>query len=106
MQKYAHSTLISKIMANKRESERVKSAFTGSIHADGLFYSHCIIRDVSNSGMKLEVSAQIELPEQFEVKTPAMQGSLPVRQAWRKHKEVGVEYLPLADDGSDEKLAS
>ena len=106
MQQSAHSTLVSKIMANKRDSERVKSAFTGSIHADGLFYSHCIIRDVSNSGMKLEVPVQIDLPEQFEIKTPAMPETLPVRQAWRKHKEVGVEYLPIMENGSEKKLAS
>ncbi|MEM9331637.1 MAG: PilZ domain-containing protein [Pseudomonadota bacterium] len=100
------SSTVSKILANKRAAERVRSTFTASIHAEDLFYCHCIIRDVSNTGMKLEIQQEIDLPESFIVKTPAMTETLMVRLAWRKRKEIGVEFVSVQQEETEEQIAS
>ena len=100
------SSTVSKILANKRAAERVKSTFSGSILIGGQFGGHCIIRDVSNTGMRIEVQDDIELPDGFDVKTPAMSEMLTVKQAWRKRKEVGVEFVSVHQPNNDEQLAS
>lgn len=87
------SPTIAKIMADKREAKRIRSVFSASIHAEGLFYSHCVIKDVSSTGMKLKLQSEVELPEEFEVKTPAMNETVAVRQAWARGDEYGVEFV-------------
>ncbi|MEM7215040.1 MAG: PilZ domain-containing protein [Pseudomonadota bacterium] len=100
------SSAVSKILANKRDSERVKSTFSASIYAQNAFQCHCIIRDVSNSGMKLEVQRDIQLEEEFEIKTPAMPEVVTVRMAWRRYNEVGVEFLAVHQPQAEQDLAS
>lgn len=87
------SPAVAKIMADKREAKRVKSIFSASLHHDGMFYAHCVIKDVSATGMKLKLNSQADLPEQFEVKTPAMKESVHVRKAWARGDEYGVEFV-------------
>ncbi len=106
MQKHLMSNAVSKILANKRAAERVKSTFSGSILINGQFSSHCIIRDVSSSGMRIEVQENYELPNEFSVKTPAMPELLTVKQAWQKRKEFGVEFVAVEERDSNESLAS
>ena len=66
------SPVVAKIMEDKRDSKRVKSVFSASLHHDGMFYAHCVIKDVSSTGMKLKLNTPVALPDEFEVKTPAM----------------------------------
>lgn len=87
------SPAIAKIMADKRDSKRVKSVFSASLHSEGMFYSHCIIKDVSSTGMKLKLQNEMELPQQFEVKTPAMSETVIVNTAWVRGDEIGVEFV-------------
>ncbi|MDJ0614466.1 MAG: PilZ domain-containing protein [Rhizobiaceae bacterium] len=80
-------------MADKRDAKRVKSVFSASLHHDGMFYAHCIIKDVSSTGMKLQLNNKVDLPEEFEVKTPAMTETVLVRRAWTRGNEYGVEFI-------------
>jgi len=105
MQNNLMSSTVSKILANKRASDRVKATFSGSILVDGQFNGHCIIRDVSNTGMRIEVQDEDDLPDGFHVKTPAMPELLSVKQAWRKRKELGVEFVAVHQPDSEEQLA-
>lgn len=89
------SPLVAKIMADKRDAKRVKSIFSASLHHDGMFYAHCVIKDVSSTGMKLKLNTPVELPEEFEVKTPAMSETVSVRRAWARGDEYGVEFVQL-----------
>ena len=99
------SPAIAKIMADKRDSRRVKSVFSASIHSEGVFYCHCVIQDVSSTGMKLKLQDEVSLPDVFEVKTPAITESVTVKMAWHRGEAVGVEYveMPPADEASVEE---
>lgn len=87
------SRTVSKIMSDKRDCERVRAAFSGIVMKDGEFVCHCIIRDVSITGMRLEFPDKNKMPDLFEIKTPAMPDVLEVRSVWKKNKEMGVEFL-------------
>jgi hypothetical protein len=52
----------------------------------------CIIRNLSESGAKLEVASVGSIPQTFDLMAP---GHLPhpCRVVWRALKELGVEFL-------------
>lgn len=93
------SEKILKVQADKRRAERVKSAFSGAISSESGFICHCVIKDVSNTGMRLSVPKGTELPEEFYVKTPAVPDLLEVQQQWQKGDNFGVTFkiAPLSD---------
>ena len=86
------SPAIAKIMADKRDSKRVRSVFSASAHVNGEFFAHCVIKDVSSTGMKLQFQQPYDLPETFEIKTPAISESVFVRRAWVNGADCGVEF--------------
>jgi hypothetical protein len=51
----------------------------------------CIIRNVSETGAKLEVSKVTGIPDRFDLIVPGHRPQ-PCRVAWRAMKEMGVEY--------------
>ena len=79
-----------KVLATKRKAERVKSSFSGAVLTDEGFVCHCVITDVSNTGMQLALPKGTELPEQFKIKTPAVAETLNVKQAWLVGTNMGV----------------
>ncbi len=78
------------ILATKRKAERVKSSFSGAILTSEGFICHCVITDVSSTGMQLALPKGTELPEQFMIKTPAVPETMNVRKAWVTGNNVGV----------------
>jgi len=56
----------------------------------------CIMRNVSDSGAKLEVRGVNTVPDRFDLIVP---GHLPqpCRVVWRAMKEIGVQYQSIAD---------
>ena len=95
---------VSKIMANKRDTDRVETTFSAIIFEDGEFSSHCIIRDVSVTGMKLELPAKTKIPDFFELKTPAIPEKVSLRTVWRKGSQAGVEFhFPEEEEEEDEQ---
>ena len=53
----------------------------------------CIIRNVSDTGAKLEVSKVAAIPDIILLHTPGHRPQT-CRVAWRALKEIGVEYRP------------
>ncbi|MBJ3785279.1 PilZ domain-containing protein [Devosia sp. MSA67] len=51
----------------------------------------CVVRNVSDSGAKLEVAKVTGIPDRFELVVPGHRPQ-PCRVAWRALKEMGVEY--------------
>lgn len=92
------STTVAKIMADKRAAKRVRATFSASLHSDGMFFAHCVIVDVSITGMKLRLQEEIELPERLEIRTPAMPETLKVELAWANGREFGVRYVPVQSE--------
>lgn len=91
------SEKILKVQADKRRAERVSSAFSGAVTADGKFLCHCVIKDVSNTGMRLHAPKGIQLPNEFEIKTPAIPNLLHVRLQWQAGQYFGVIFMKIED---------
>ena len=90
------SNAVAKIMAEKRDTKRVKAIFSASIYANEAFVCHCVIQDVSNTGMKLKLSDKADIPTSFQVKTPSMPEMISVEMAWSKGDTLGVRFVPDA----------
>jgi hypothetical protein len=84
---------VERIMAEKRDAKRVKAVFSASVHTEEGFLSHCVIKDVSNTGMQLKFTNGLDLPDNFHVKTPAMNEMIPVQVAWTKRDTCGVSFI-------------
>jgi len=93
MQQEQFEHAVSKIMADKRDTERVSAVFSGIVMNQGVFVCHCVIRDVSQTGMRLEFDRKDNMLDDFEIKTPALPDSLKVRSMWKKNKAMGVEFV-------------
>ena len=87
------SATVAKIMAEKRSNNRVDAVFSGSLHVEDKFAGHCVIKDVSLTGMRLKIGAELFLPEEFQIKTPAMSGMITVKKAWKQGREIGVSFV-------------
>lgn len=79
-----------KVLATKRKAERVKSSYSGAILTEEGFVCHCVITNVSNTGMQLSLPKGTELPEIFNLKTPALSEVLVVKKAWYIGTNMGV----------------
>ena len=99
------SQAVSKIMANKRDSERVEAIFSAIIMEEGEFVCHCIIRDVSVTGMKLELTDGTKIPDFFELKTPAMPEVVTMKTAWRQGNNAGAEFYHPSEEPVEEAEA-
>jgi hypothetical protein len=53
----------------------------------------CIIRNVSETGAKLEVASVAGIPDSFDLLVAGHRPQ-PCRIVWRALKEIGVQYLP------------
>ncbi|MEO0329188.1 MAG: PilZ domain-containing protein [Pseudomonadota bacterium] len=95
---------IAKIMAEKRIATRVKSTFSASIFCEGEFETHCVIKDVSESGMRLELAEKVSLPDEFDVRTTVMAETMSVRQVWEKYNSIGVEFISIEEGNSDDNV--
>jgi hypothetical protein len=51
----------------------------------------CVVRNVSETGAKLEVSKVTGIPDRFDLIVPRHRPQ-PCRVVWRAMKELGVEY--------------
>lgn len=52
----------------------------------------CVIRDMSPKGARLRFGAPVELPDELELLLASEGRFLPIRVAWRRGREVGVEF--------------
>lgn len=53
----------------------------------------CIIRNVSDTGAKIEVASVAGIPDNFDLLVPGHRPQ-PCRVVWRALKELGLQYLP------------
>ena len=87
-------------MAEKRVAERVQSAFSGVLIVNEAFLCHCVLKDVSETGMRLELADSVEVPAEFHVKTTVLPELLPVSLVWQNGKSIGVHLEDVDLDDS------
>ena len=97
--------LVSRISTDKRSAKRIRSSFSAAIFVEDKFYDYCIIEDVSETGLRLKMQKQYQLPETFHVRIPSMAENVLVRIAWLKGFECGVEFVASDPEPIEEPAA-
>lgn len=85
------STARSPLLPERRMSPR-RNTFIQARISFGRTELACIIRDVSDSGAKLEVARVALVPDVFLLHAPGYRPQT-CRVAWRAIKEMGVAYI-------------
>jgi hypothetical protein len=75
-----------RIAPRHRISKAARIEFTGGRPID------CVVRDLSLTGAKIQVSTQVGVPKCFVLVIPDDGLRLPSRVAWRKDFHVGVAF--------------
>jgi hypothetical protein len=89
--------------ASKRAELR-KRCFMGATisYNKGLTTCECVIRNISESGARLDLPSRVPLPEFFHLYIPAQGKRLYVELKWRSENEAGIQFrdeglTPTAD---------
>lgn len=81
-------------MRDRRQSERLPSILEGRIvlgqEAPRL---QCTVRDISATGARIWLPAEIELPKEFDLEIPVLEQIMPVQLMWSKGRTHGVMFL-------------
>lgn len=85
----------SALLLERRIAPRRNTNIQATI-AMGFSTMPCIVRNVSDSGAKLEVGRVTGIPDRFDLVVPGHRPQ-PCRVVWRAMKEIGVQYQGAAD---------
>ena len=83
------------IRLEKRLSPRRHTQIAARIAFNG-YAKDCIIRNVSDTGAKLEVLGVAHIPNSFELLTVGHRPQ-PCRVVWRALREIGIEFTAPAE---------
>ena len=75
---------------------------------DGMMSVPCLVRDISATGARLELSGDVQLPPSFELFIDKRNETRRVDTKWRRGLEVGIAFRPEAaaeSPDTDERLA-
>ena len=89
-----------------RAAQRVRSLLRAMIsYHNGSFQLDVMIRDLSPTGARLAVNADVTLPEIFELTIPKTGTKKRARIVWRRPTEIGVRFdgeaMPEPEPTSD-----
>ena len=80
-------------MSDKRSSPRLRSFLKGRVLFNGGQNSlDCLIRDISSTGARLELSASVTLPDRFDLYLPHRDETCKVHIHWRRGSQLGVAF--------------
>ena len=87
-------------MDQARESERVRTFLKALIEFNkGASKIDCVVKNISDTGAKLEVTSAVSLPIEFSLDIPHRGKRHRAKLMWREKDAVGVHFVPL--DGRD-----
>lgn len=86
-------------MAEVRRDERVRAFLRARI----IFNNHnstvdCIIKNISASGAKIELSNALSIPSEFDLDVPQKGRIYRARMMWRDAEALGVEFIEGAPE--------
>src|SRR5215213_4399665 len=82
-----------KLDSDPRAAPRLKALIAAKISFNnGQSTLDCLIRNLSDTGAKLIVSAAVTLPECFDLIIPQKSVTRRARIAWRRGEEIGVRF--------------
>ena len=80
-------------MDNKRSSPRKRVLKTGKIiFAGGSFNIDCTIRNISETGARLQVPTTVGIPDKFTLVDAHAATRHEARFVWRKNDQIGVRF--------------
>jgi hypothetical protein len=80
-------------MNDKRSTPRQRSFLKGRVLFNGGQTSlECLIRDISSSGARLELSASVTLPDRFDLYLPHRDETCKVQIQWRRDNQLGIAF--------------
>ena len=83
----------------RRTSARQRTVMRGCIYYDKRSAAaDCLVRDVSQSGARLELSANVVIPDLIELYIPKKEETHQARVLWRHDNEIGVAYVESRSD--------
>jgi hypothetical protein len=88
----AMSEAITSGMSDKRIAPRHRVLKQGRLAFDGGGAVDCTVRNLSNTGARLEVVTPVGLPETFTLVIPADKFARRCHVAWSHDKRIGVAF--------------
>src|SRR5919205_2083830 len=83
-------------MDDKRTTPRLRSFLKGRVLFNGGQNSlECLVRDLSSTGARLELSASVTLPDRFDLYLPHRDETCKVHSQWRRGTQLGVAFEHL-----------
>jgi hypothetical protein len=80
-------------MAERRTSRRHKSFLRGVVHYDkSRGGTNCLIRDLSDDGARIVLSAAVTIPNTVELQIPQRGQTLRAQVQWRRADEIGLAF--------------
>lgn len=80
-------------MDHQRSATRSRSFLKGRVLFNGGLTSlECLVRDLSATGARLEISASITLPDRFDLYLPHRDTTYKVYIQWRRDDQLGVAF--------------
>ena len=76
----------------RRIKSREKTMRVGEITLETGRTVSCVVRDVSDTGMRLSLSEFSEVPDSFRLRAPTLEFDEVVLVVWRSGDEIGVSY--------------
>jgi hypothetical protein len=79
----------------ERRKEQRWPAFMGGriVHTHGDWATSCIVRNLSPSGARIDLTRAMLVPEEFSLRIPWQKIELRMRTRWRNDHQVGVETV-------------
>ncbi len=78
--------------------ERMRSLMSAHIvFNNGSSTLDCVVRNISDSGARIETSRHAVLPSEFELHVPHKARSWRARIVWRQDNQVGVQFVDHAE---------
>ena len=82
-------------MDHARESERVRTFLKAVIEFNkGASKVDCLVKNISGTGARLEVTSAVGLPIEFSLHIPHRGERHRAKLVWRETNSVGVRFLP------------
>lgn len=84
-------------MDERRKSPRRRTLYRGTAsYNDGAISHPCVVRDVSDGGARIQLEAEIALPDRFDLTVPQLDlDSQPVIMRWTRGREIGVALTDI-----------
>lgn len=88
----------------RRTAARRRTLKQGKVVLSNWAVIDCVIRDLSETGARLEFSALTELPNEFRLLIIAANQLVPVELAWRRGLAAGVHFTGPPRDAPPRKF--